>query len=47
MSNKRKKGNAMSKMFFGGMPTELDRRKLRERFGIPQEGHEITHEEIG
>lgn len=35
-----------SKMFFGGMPTGPDVRKLIAAFGKPTPGTEITHEEI-
>lgn len=36
----------MSKVFFGGMPTEIDVKKLREAFPEINEGDEIAHEQI-
>lgn len=36
----------MSRMFFAGMPTEPDVKKLREHFSELPEGLEIPHEEI-
>jgi len=35
-----------SNVYFGGMPVEPDIRKLRARFGVPEPGQLITHEEI-
>lgn len=36
----------MSKLFFAGVPTGADVRKLKEKFGRPEAGAEIPHEEI-
>lgn len=36
----------MSKVFFGGMPTQIDVDKLREAFPAIEEGDEIRHEDI-
>ena len=36
----------MSKMFFGGMPTGPDVRKLMKAFAALSEGDEITHESV-
>jgi hypothetical protein len=36
----------MSKMFFGGVPTALDVRKLQEAFPALSPGDEIEHEQI-
>ncbi|MBX3703979.1 MAG: hypothetical protein KF822_09415 [Steroidobacteraceae bacterium] len=36
----------MSKPFFGGIPADIDVRKLEERFGDPQEGQEFGHDEV-
>jgi hypothetical protein len=35
-----------AKMFFGGMPTAIDVKKLEERFGVPDEGTLIPHADI-
>lgn len=32
--------------FFGGLPTDLDVKKLAERFGVPAPGTLLRHEEI-
>jgi hypothetical protein len=36
----------MSKMFFGGMPTDIDVRRLEEAFPKLQEGDDISHEQV-
>ncbi len=36
----------MAKAFFGGIPTSIDVRKLREAFPSLREGDEITHEQV-
>lgn len=36
----------MSKVFFGGVPTQADVRKINEAFPNLQEGDEISHEQI-
>lgn len=36
----------MSKVFFGGMPTQIDVDKLREAFPAIEEGDEVRHEDI-
>lgn len=36
----------MSKVHFGGIPTDVDVRKLVDEFGKPAVGSEITHEQI-
>ena len=36
----------MSKVHFGGTPTGIDVRKLREAFGEPPPGTDIPHEEV-
>lgn len=36
----------MSKMFFAGVPTGADVRKLKDAFGVPEAGTEITHDQI-
>jgi hypothetical protein len=36
----------MGQVHFGGLPTNIDVRKLREAFGSLREGDEITHEMI-
>lgn len=36
----------MAKLFLGGMPTDIDVRKLVERFGEPAIGVEIEHHEV-
>lgn len=35
-----------SKMYFGGLPTDVDVRALREAFGVPAEGAPITYEQV-
>lgn len=34
------------RLHFGGIPTEIDVRKLVEQFGVPKEGAKITWEEL-
>lgn len=36
----------MSKLFLGGIPTDIDVRKLIDAFGKPEIGAEVTHEQI-
>ena len=36
----------MSKLFLGGVPTDIEVRLLNEEFGQPEEGQEITHEDV-
>jgi len=36
----------MSKVFFGGIPTSSDVRKLNEAFGVPAIGAEFTHDQV-
>lgn len=36
----------MSKVFFGGIPTDMDVKKLNQAFGVPDAGAEITHDQI-
>lgn len=36
----------MSKVFFGGVPTGGDVRKLVQRLGVPRPGDEFTHEQV-
>lgn len=36
----------MNKLFLGGVPTEVDVRKLREAFATIKEGDEIAHEQV-
>lgn len=35
-----------SKLFFGGVPTAPDVKKLEDRFGIPSASSTVTHEDI-
>lgn len=34
------------KVFFGGLPTAIDVKKLEDRFGVPEEGTLIRHADI-
>ncbi|MBI5259780.1 MAG: hypothetical protein HY855_24990 [Burkholderiales bacterium] len=36
----------MSKVHFGGIPTDVDVRKLADAFGVPAVGCEISHEDV-
>lgn len=36
----------MAKMYFAGLPTEIDLDKLREAYGVPKEGDVISYDEI-
>lgn len=38
--------NEMTKIFFGGVPTDADVRKLEDAFGVPEIGTEIPHEDV-
>jgi hypothetical protein len=36
----------MSKVYFAGLPTELDVRALWERYGVPPEGVAMPYDEV-
>lgn len=35
-----------ARLYLGGLPTDIDVRKLKARFGVPQVGQELSHSEL-